>query len=223
MSLYFGAGDDRPVRRAEDVQMYLPDARKHHYRDEFSMAEAAKCWVAAQPALPPSVVAVVGSPSLLRAHFEYPTRVWGGGTAMADVMAFVPDAVIAIEAKVNEPFDDLVADWVERNARTNPQSPPHRRGVVAQYAQAFGVTAEALAGIRYQLLQRTLGAARTASAAGLAAAWMIVQDLTYGRAGNHASNRADFERFRGLVGPSPVLEGIPVHLGWVDEPPPTVP
>jgi hypothetical protein len=215
--LFFGPGEDRPVRRPEDVRDYLPDDRKYHYRPGYSMAEAARCWVAAQPDLPASVASVIGSPVLSRAHFEYPTTVWGGGIAMADVMAFIPGSVIAIEAKVNETFDRLVADWIEAEGRTNPNSPPHRRRTAVRYAEALGVPGEALAGIRYQLLQRTLGAALTARAAGLPAAWMVVQDLTYGRPGNHAANRADFDRFVALVGPAPVLEGVPVRLGWADD------
>jgi hypothetical protein len=218
MTLYFGAGEQRPIEKAEDLAGLLPPGREHHFRDGYSMAEAARCWIAARPNLPATVAALAGSPSLLRAHFEDPTRVWGGGTAMADVMAFIPGAVIAVEAKVNESFDRLVADWVEAEAPTNPRSPPHRRRVIARYAGALGVSEAALQGIRYQLLQRTLGAALTAGAVGLPAAWMIVQDLTYGRPGNHAANRMDFDRFVALVGSTPVLEGIPVRLGWVDEP-----
>jgi hypothetical protein len=217
MPLHFGAGEDKPVRRPEDVQGYLHPDKKHHYRNGYSMAEAAKCWCAAQPLLPAKVAALVGAPDLPRAHFEYPTRVWGGGTAMADVMAFIPNGVIAVEAKVNEAFDDLLGDWIERDGKANPRSPDHRRKVVGQYAEGLGVKADDLLAIRYQLLQRTLGAARTAKAAGLPHAWMVVQDLSYGRGHGHARNRADYDAFVTLVGPMPSLEGMPVQLAWIDE------
>ena len=153
MGLFFGAGQDRPVVRAEDVRGYLPPDKIHHYREGFSMAEAAKSWVRAYPGLPPGVAALIGPQPLLRAHFEFPTRVWGGGTAMADVMAFLPSTVIAVEAKVSEPFDLPVADWIESQAASNPRSPPHRLRVVRRYAEALGVTTTALEPIRYQLLQ----------------------------------------------------------------------
>lgn len=220
MTLFFGPGRDKPVHQPEDVRDYLPDDRKYHYRIDYSMAEAARCWCATSPNLPRTIAALVGGPELLRAHVEYPTAVWGGGTAMADVMAFIPGGVIAVEAKVNEAFDDLVADWIDREANKNPRSPDHRRRVAERYAAALGVPMSALLAIRYQLLQRSLGAARTAAAEKLDRAWMIVQDLSYGRGEGHARNRADFDRFVSLVGPSPTLEGVAVTMAWVDEPEP---
>ncbi len=38
------------------------------------------------------------------------------------------------------------------------------------------------------------------------------------RPGSRVANRADVDRFRAPVGPAPVFGGIPVTLGWVDEP-----
>src|SRR5262249_3728809 len=158
------------------------------------MAEAAKCWVAASEKLPPSIANVIGTDELIAAHFEYPTKVWGGGTAMTDIMAFVPKGVIAVEAKVNEPFDDLVSAWIFREEKNNAQSPPHRTRVIQRYAKAFGVNSERLLNIRYQLLQRTLCAALTAQSQGRSQAWMIVQSFASGLGDGHLINRSDFER-----------------------------
>jgi hypothetical protein len=82
VNLFFGPGTDRPIRTAVDVFSYLPEDKKCQYRDGFSMAEAAKAWVAADGSLPSEIADIVGSDTLERAHFEYPTGVWGGGVAM---------------------------------------------------------------------------------------------------------------------------------------------
>ena len=214
--LFFGAGTSKPVVVATDVQKYLRDDQKHQYQDEFSMAEAAKCWVAAAGAVPRSIAAVIGSDELVSAHFEFATHVWGGGTAMTDVMAFLPDGVVAVEAKVSEPFDDLVSVWIERNAKKNSKSPPHRRRVIKKYADAFGVPYDDLIAIRYQLLQRALSAAITARSKGASRAWMIVQSFARQQTKEHDRNRADFESFRELVGSAPMLTGQPVRLEWVN-------
>ena len=182
------------------------------------MAEAARCWVDAGGFLPPTIARVVGSNELIAAHFEYPTGVWGGGIAMTDIMAFIPDGVIAIEAKVNELFDDLVAIWISRNEKKNLASPPRRTKVVERYAEAFGVKSEQLLNIRYQLLQRTLAAALTARTKGASNAWMIVQAFPPGAGDGHRINRSDFDRYLDLVGACPEIEGVRVQLAWVSEP-----
>jgi hypothetical protein len=156
----------------------------------------------------------VSSNDLTAAHFEYPTKVWGGGTAMTDVMAFIPNSVIAVEAKVDEPFDDVVSHWIEREAKRNPRSPPHRRNVIQRYAKALTVDAESLLDIRYQLLQRTLCASIVAYARGLSEAWMIVQHFPCGAVSDKVINRSDFDAFVALVGNAPVVEGVKVRLAW---------
>jgi hypothetical protein len=72
---------------------------------------------------------------------------------------------------MNEPFDNLVADWIEKEAARNSASPPHRMGVINRYAHALGVDPERLLETRYQLLQRTLCAALTALSEGKSQAW----------------------------------------------------
>lgn len=214
MKLYFGPNTDKPVAAALDVQGYLEEDKKHQYQDGYSMAEAAKSWVSAGGYLPESIAAIVGSNDLNVAHFEFPTKVWGGGTAMTDVMAFIPNGVIAVEAKVNEPFDDVVSDWIERKAESKPTSPPHRRKAIQQYADALKVDAERLLDIRYQLLQRTLCASIVARARGLSGAWMIVQHFPRGDASDKIANRSDFDAFVALVGEAPVIEGVKIQLVW---------
>src|SRR5207248_2836835 len=116
---------------------------KYQYQDGFSMAEAVKCWVNGKGSLPAIVAEVVGNTELVSAHFEYETQVWGGGTAMTDVMAFLPNGVVAVEAKRNEPFDDLVSSWIVKRANPahanyNVASPPRRMAVIERYARSLG-------------------------------------------------------------------------------------
>jgi hypothetical protein len=222
MNLYFGNGNDRPVRIPTDVRDYLREEIKHQYRDGFSMAEAAKSWVNGKGNLPPRIAEVVGSTELVSAHFEYETQVWGGGTAMTDVMAFLPAGVIAVEAKRNEPFDDLVSSWIYKRANPEhanykPASPPRRKAVIERYANDLGVSTDQLMGIRYQLLQRTLSASKTASTRGLSDCWMIVQSFASKDDDGYLTNRTDFDQYVALVGNAPVLDGIHVKLAWVSE------
>jgi hypothetical protein len=213
-NLFFGSGKCKPVTLCTDVRDYLPIEKRHQYQDKFSMAEAAKSWVAAGGNLPSEIAAIVGSEKLRAAHFEYPTKVWGRGTAMTDVMAFVPDGVIAVEAKANESFDSLISAWIFREETRNPRSPPYRTKVVQRYAKALSLRSEQLLDIRYQLLQRTLCAALTAHSAGKSKAWMIVQAFGTETDHGHQGNKADFSKYLALVGPAPELEGVRVRLAW---------
>jgi hypothetical protein len=181
------------------------------------MAEAAKSWVSARGLLPPSLAQRIGSDVLESAYFEYLVNVWGGGSSMTDVMAFIPGSLIAVEAKARETFDDEVRTWIDKRALQNPRSPPHRLSVIDRYSRAFGIDRNALLNLRYQLLQRTLAAALVAKQFGRKRAWMLVQSFVPRSCEEHARNRADFDRYVALVGQIPVLEGIPVQLGWVDE------
>jgi hypothetical protein len=220
MNLYFGRYKSRPITVCTDLRDCLPADRKHHYRDGFSMAEAAKCWVAAGGCLPRSIAEVVGSRELIEAHFESPTKVWGHGTAMTDIMAFVPDGVIAVEAKVNERFDDVVAEWIFKEEEKNERSPPHRIRVVQRYARGFGLRSVELLDIRYQLLQRTLCAALTAQDRRVSQAWMVVQSFASSpELDRYSANRNDFDRFTALVGNAPMIEGVRVQIAWASDKP----
>lgn len=215
--LYFGNDKSRPIYEPTDLRAYLPPDKRHHYRDGYSMAEAAKCWVTAHGRLPSSIARLVGGDELEAAHFEYRVQVWGGGLSMTDVMAFIPNDLIAVEAKARETFGDLTDVWVRQKEQANPRSPPHRNSVIDRYSQALGISREALLPLRYQLLQRTLAAALAAKRSGRKRAWMIIQSFARPGCEEHARNRADFERYLTTVSDAPILLGIPIRLGWLDE------
>ena len=212
---FFGEGYAKPIRIATDLIGYLREDRRHHYRDGYSMAEAAKCWVQASGRLPDRIVGITGAHVLTAAHFEYEVVVWGGGKSTSDIMAFVPEGVIAVEAKARESFDHEVHAW--EKAGTNERSRANRSSVIDRYAEALSISREALLPIRYQLLHRTLSAALTARKYGLKQAWMVVQSFAPLDCDERHRNRADFERYLALVGTAPLLMGIPVQLAWIDE------
>ena len=217
--LFFGIGTAKPIHQPTDLRDYLPQKQRHHYRDGYSMAEAAKSWIAAGDRLPPSIANLVGTNFLKSAHFEYPVTVWGGGTSMTDILAFSDDSIITVEAKCRETFDDEVRSWIFREEERNPRSPKYRLEVINdQYAPAFGVGKDDLLGLRYQLLHRTLAAALVARQCGRSGALMVVQSFAPLDCNEHVRNRGDFDRYVALVGAAPVLKGIPVRLAWVDEP-----
>jgi hypothetical protein len=89
--LFFGIGTAKPIDQPTDLLDYLPREQRHHYRDGYSMAEAAKCWVTANARLPTSIANLVGVDILQSAHFEYGVKVWGGGMSKTDILAFIPD------------------------------------------------------------------------------------------------------------------------------------
>jgi hypothetical protein len=139
---------------------------------------------------------------------------------MTDVMAFIPNGVIAVEAKVDEPLDDLVAAWIFREEKNNANSPPHRTRVIQRYASAFGISSVQLLDIRYQLLQRTLCAALAARARDVSQAWMVVQSFTSEKKeAGRKNNQSDFDCFTKLVGNAPKIKGVTVRLAWVSDNP----
>lgn len=219
MKLFFGSGKNRPMAVCTDVRDYLPENKRYQYKDGRSMPEAAKCWVAANGHLPESIAGVVGNSELISGHFEYPTPAWGGGISMTDIMAFVPNGVIAVQAKVDERFDDLVSAWTFKEEERNSRSPPHRTEVIQGYAKTFGVRSIHLLDVRYQLLHRTLCAALAAKKLNGSQAWMIVQAFPTPTAEGHLSNRTDFDHFVAVVGNALKIDGVSVRLAWVSEPP----
>jgi hypothetical protein len=98
-------------------------------------------------------------PPRVRTHPGPPATAQRTGEARAHPYIRSADAVVAVEAKACESFDEEVRNWVHKEEAKNPRSPSHRLGVVDQYAKALCVRADALMELRYQLLHRTLSAA----------------------------------------------------------------
>src|SRR4029077_6257057 len=137
--LFFGIGTTMPIHRATDLIGHLPQEKRHHYRDGYSMAEAAKCWMRGGGRLPQRVAALIGDDTLETAHFEYGVKVWGSGRSMTDIMAFIPGDLIAVEAKARERRASEVRDGFDQDKPKTPRSPPYRLKVVDRYARSLGV------------------------------------------------------------------------------------
>jgi hypothetical protein len=74
MKLFFGQERDKPITVWADVRDRLPEDKKYHYRDGFSMAEATKCWIAAGEHLPQGAVTLPANGQLAAAGPEPVTK-----------------------------------------------------------------------------------------------------------------------------------------------------
>jgi large subunit ribosomal protein L30 len=211
-----------PIFHASELKRCLPPNRRHHYRCGYSMAESAKYWLAAAEctspggpmligSLPHEIGRLLGANALETAYFEYPVTVFGGGRSITDILAVTPTTIVAVEAKVRESFGDEVLNWAA--------DMPNRLAVITQYAETFNVGEDKLIRLRYQLLHRTLSAALIARKYERESAWMIVHSFAPLDCDEHARNREDFDRYAALIGPEPVIEGVTIHLAWVDSVP----
>jgi len=156
------------------------------------------------------------APKAQRRHF--PSRATSSNLWKVVLEAGPPKIFAEGEAKVNEPFDDIVSAWIFDKEMTNARSPPHRTKVIQRYARAFGKRSVQLLDIRYQLLQRTLRAALTAAEHGSSRAWMVVHAFSSGAVTDgHQRNRSDFDKFVSLVGSAPTIENVCVRIAWVSD------
>lgn len=118
---------------------------------------------------------------------------------------------IAIEGKVEEPFDKTVAEWLG-----DPSSGKRER--LSYLVNVLGLSAPSLDSIRYQLLHRTASAIIEAERIGATAAVMIVHSFS-------PTNQwfDDFKAFAALFGLTAEIDrilvtrarnDIPLYLGW---------
>ena len=210
-----------PSRGPADWRSLLADPAKH-WRDGYSAKSAALSWEAAQATpsrLPPEVASLLPAGArLLLAIPEHKVALPGGGAAsQCDVFALVhlPDGLcaLAVEAKVEEPFDLAVGEWLAR-ARDDGAN---RRARLRDLAALLGLP-DVPAGIRYQLVHRTAAAVIEARRFHAATAAMIVQSFSPARRWFD-----DFAAFAALLGaraepdrPASLAlpDGRPLLLGW---------
>ena len=172
-----------------------------HWKQGFSAMTAAACWDAAATALPLEVrrtldeaeVPALKNLRLLTALPEWETPLPGGDRpSFTDVMAITRNelglAVIAVEAKINEPFGPTVG---EKRARATPGQ-AHRLA----YLESLLDVSNAFAGnVRYQLLHRTASAVLTARQFHAATAILLIHSFS-----STAKWRDDFEAFCVAIG-----------------------
>jgi 5-methylcytosine-specific restriction endonuclease McrA len=220
-----------PSRGAQDWQRLLakPDL---HWKPGASAQALAEAWEAGTP-WPGDVAAALtasglGGLDLLLALPEHRTPLPGGTRASQTdllVLARRPagaQVVLAVEGKAAEPFGEhTVAEWRRQSASDG------RRARLAFLLERLGLPDDAtLAGLRYQLLHRTVAALLEAERFGAPEAVMLVHSFS-----PTAAWRDDYVRFAqalrarpddGPIVPAPVPGDVALHLGWVTSPAPLV-
>jgi hypothetical protein len=203
-----------PSRSASDWKALLRDPDKQ-WVTAYSARTLAHCWEAAR-GVPPEHSAmdkiepllVVPERTVFLDNERAPSQndVWVLASAAPDLVS------IAIEGKVNEPFDVTLGEW-----KRKPSGGRTKR--LAFLAQKLGLTEPIPDSIRYQLLHRAASAVIEAERFHAKHAVMIVHsfsktDLWF----------ADFVAFSELFGVHPNInqlitastcEGANLHLAWV--------
>lgn len=185
---------------------------------------AAACWESSSTALPPEIIATLKASGdaaladlkLLVAVPEWEVELPGGNrTSCTDIMAVASNenglVVIAVEAKVDEPFGPTLGE--KRRGASNGQL----RRLAFLHAE-LGLTSPLPDDLRYQLLHRTVSAILTARAFHAPTAAMIVQSFSPA-----SLWWADYEKFcralgvtvsAGVAARVPALESPRLFVGW---------
>jgi len=208
----------------EDVIRHL--GAPHHWKEGRSAKSLVDQWWSAN-ALPPSICDILGQADdwvgaeLIDAFVERSTSLADGrpSHSQSDLMAIVGISdrlgILTIEAKVDEGFDQTVAEWLARDS-------PGKRARLAGLCALMGLEESAVSTLRYQLLHRTASAVLEAKRYRARQAAMIVQSWSYADCG-----WLDYQFFfnalglRGLaVGrlSAPLLiDGIVLRTAWSNE------
>jgi hypothetical protein len=221
--LFFGP-DGTPLSEPEDVRQFLGKPNLH-WKERFSAFETAQSWFAAQD-LPPAIRAILQTDpayvdaQLQKACFEVQTQLdnTGRGPSQTDVLAFLQTRfgiiVLGVEGKVNEPFGQFISDW-------NNYSPGKLRRLAGLIERLKLQASQAVGGIRYQLLHRTVATLLEAEEAHAAEAVMLIQSFS---PDDVRTGFVDFQNFAtalgvpiaapGVLSPPISLPPIRLRLGW---------
>jgi hypothetical protein len=212
-----------PSRSGSDWQRFLAKPTLH-WKCGASAMTAAACWEAASSQLPPEMrqifrtsgAATLSELELLMAVPEWEVALPGGATTShTDVMAICRNegglVVIAVEAKVLEPFGETVGE--KRSGASEGQL---RRLLYLQQLLHVDRFDDA---IRYQLLHRTASALLTARQFHARSAVMAVHAF-----GTPADRRRDFDAFAGALGARRLSDDVfevddfepTLHLAWCE-------
>ena len=166
-----------PTRGTADWQALLAEPEKH-WRVGFSAMALARCWEAAN-GLPPEIAKIFAEvhpgPELLVALPEHKVPLPGShrGDSQSDLFALLrvgdKTFAVAIEGKVDEPFDKPLDEWLV-NASQGKQDR------LAFICNLLGLTQPLPGDIHYQLLHRTAAAvieARPFKNGGAGAMWLF--------------------------------------------------
>ena len=187
-----------PASSSEDWRTLLADPIKH-WRSGYSAKDSAKAWMENPNDFPPRIRSAFlrselepfRSIEMLLAFPEWKTPLPGSRRpSQSDVFALAKSAgrlvAITVEAKVSEPSDNVVSDWMD------PPT-PGKRERLRYLCDCLGLDLDQVDGIRYQLLHRTVSSLIEADRFGASRTLMLVHSLS-------PTNEwfEDFERFASL-------------------------
>lgn len=203
-------------------QALLGDPIKH-WKTGRSARTLAHCWEEAR-GFPPEIAevlnksdhAVLHDLSLVAGFPEHEVPL-PGGRRPSQTDVFVLGAgrgglvSIAVEGKVDEPFGDLVVDWLG----SAPSPGKHER--LSYLCDLLGITAEDALPLRYQLLHRTASAIIEAQRFSANTAVMLVHSWAPNLEGFD-----DYSAFVNAIGGSPDVDSVTrvgsvdaLYVGWV--------
>jgi len=172
-----------PTQTPSDWQRFLAKP-KLHWKKSYSAMTTAACWEAADGNLPPEVNQIFQDSGqvdlidlkLLAAIPEWEVELPGGTrSSHTDVLALARNdkglVVIAVEAKVDEPFGPTLGE--KRSEASKGQSER-----IDYLHAALGLDTPLNDNIRYQLLHRTVSAIRTAQDFHAGSAVMFVHSFS---------------------------------------------
>ena len=180
-----------------------------HWKQGYSAMTTATCWDAAGAALPTEVrqtlneaeIPMLRNLDLLAALPEWETALPGGDRpSFTDVMAITRNelglAILAVEAKVNEPFGPMVGE-----KRAQATAGQEKR--LAHLESLLGVPDAFADDVRYQLLHRTASAVLTAQQFHAATAVLLIHSFS-----SIAKWRNDFDAFCVAMGAESVSTNV---------------
>lgn len=163
-----------PAQDISDWKGLLADPEKQ-WKPGYSAMATARSWMSAD-GLPPEISALFESdPELIFAVPEHKVPLPGGRRdSQCDVFALLraqdQTVALAVEAKVNEPFDRTLGDWLADGSEGKKQ----RLQAICDYLEC----PEPPADLRYQLFHRSAAAIIESKRLKTDAAAMVVQSFS---------------------------------------------
>lgn len=210
-----------PSTGPEAWKAFLADPDKH-WATGYSARSFASCWEAAD-GFPPEIRSTLEQATPLQGieplliFPEWKVSLPGGRRASQNdawVLASTVDGLVslAIEGKVDEPFDRPLSEWKQ-------EASPGKRERLEYLVSCLGFDSEPPGHIYYQLLHRTASAVIEAERFHARAAVMLVH--TFSPTDRWFDQYWEFAALFGIdakignLGTTKARGGLPLHLGWV--------
>lgn len=250
-------GEDVVSMRNFQIAIEKPDeiiprlGKKEHWKKGRSAYELSTSWMQAK-GFPPSVKAVLDQADdwqdakLLEAFFERETELPGRGKpSQTDLLALVRlndgNAILGIEGKVDEPFGELVDDWLKGKPDEKAGEPPEATAARQRSRQnrqerfnalcgALDIDPAGLGSFYYQLFHRACASIYEAKRFECKRAIVLVHSFAaIPEASLKPACFEDFSAFTikigmpvirpGAISTSRTFAGIELRLGWVSDKP----